>query len=203
MKLIDAPEFCRACKTALKERSRFGVWLSPGFMGIRKGLLCRDVFDPLIPSIEKILIFDLDENHRRLGKLRGHIERSAGYHILDLAGERWDYFLPLLFKPKLLSNINSLRGSILIQCLPDNIPWRDVFKYCYGPVINGSLDSVDNAAQAYAEQHLGDQRVFVIIDPINSGMESITITARHDLIDPVFNIAASTCDITRHMLGVF
>jgi len=204
MKLIDSQAYYKTCKASAEAQANFGLWMAPGFMGLRKGLLCRDVFDPLIPFTERVMVYDLKTTHKKLSGLQTHFKDENGYHILEMADKRWDFFLPLMYKPNILSTIDTLRGDILIQCLNKDIPWHSIFKYCFGPVVNHrSAETRQAGALTYARQNFDDQRVFVIIDTINSGLESITIAARKELLLDIFDIAANTSDITKHMLGVF
>ena len=204
MKLINVPDFYQTCKKALQRQSTFGLWISPGFLGIRKGLLCKDIFDPLIPYTQRVLIFDLNLEHKKVKLFKNYLAQEGAYHLLDMAGKKWDHYLPLLYGNRLFSGIDIIRGAIVIQCAHQDVPWKDIFKFCYGPVINNQQNGTClKKALDFAKSHFDDEHVFVLIDTINTGLESITITGNQDILGNLFDAAAETCDITKHMLGVF
>lgn len=205
MKLIDSPAFYQACRAALQQELCFGVWLFPGFLGIRKGLLCSTVLDPLIPYTENIVVYDLKPAHPKLSKLIPLLAKeNSGHHILNMAGKRWSDFLPLLYKPNIWGAIHHIRGAVRIQCADRDIPWASIFRHCYGPAVTSSSKStVPKEKGSDVEQHQIPQSVFIIIEPINSGLESLSITGPAEQITAIFDIAANTCSLTKHFLGVF
>lgn len=204
MKLIDSPAFYQECRDALQKEARFGVWLSPGFLGVRRGLLCSTVLDPLIPYTQSIVIYDLKPVHPKLTKLIPHLIENSGHHLLNMAGKRWGDFLPLLFRPGVWGNIHHIRGAIRIRCVNRDIPWASIFRHCYGPAV---ISSPKRKAPKGEGSDAGKQQipssVFIIIESINSGLESLTITGPVEEIIDIFDVAARTCPLTKHIFGVF
>ncbi len=196
-KLSDFPKLYRQTKDYLREHKRFSICFSTGFWGVRKKQTCRTILDPLIPSIELVVIYDLQEKNKKVQKFKSHLVKKNGRHILDMSGKKWEHFLPLLYTSNIFSTIDDVRGSILIRCMNRKISWEKVFKNSFGPVIfsNPSV-GCGKAALNYAKRNLDNQNVFVIIEKLNSGLESITITCNTDTICSLFDTAMENCHLS-------
>ena len=193
-KLINFPDRFNNSKLFLTENSRFSVGLSPGILGLRKMEICKNILNPLIPFIELIIAYDLQTAKKEFGKLQSHLTLRHGRYELDLAGQNWEYFMPLLYKPMPFSSIHEVRGSILLKCWNRGIPWENMFRHCSGPYIYDNPSAASGkAALQYAKRNLKKDIVYVIIDRLNSGLESLTMVSERSEADTIFDIAARTC----------
>ena len=115
-----------------------------------------------------------------------------------MAGKNWEYFLPLLYKPLPFSDIKEVRGSILLKCLNQEIPWSEIFKNCSGPYfINNQSVASGKAVLQYTKRNLDRRFVFIIIDEVNSGLESLTIISESNEVAAIFDIASTSCQLHR------
>lgn len=193
-KLIDFPDRFNNSKLFLMENSRFSVGLSPGIFGLKKTEICKNILNPLIPFIELIVAYDLQKAKKEFEKFQSYFTLRHGRYELDLAGQNWEYFMPLLYKPMPFSSIQEVRGPILLKCWNRGIPWGDMFRHCSGPYIydNPSVAS-GKAALQYAKRNSKKGIVYVIIDRLNSGLESLTMVSERSEADTIFDIASQTC----------
>ncbi len=196
-KLIDFSDIYQHSNNYLQEHPRFSIWFSPGLFGIYKKQICRKILDPLIPATELILIYGLQTKKKKIQKFKSYLKEKYGRHILNMAGKRWEYFIPLLYKLSILSTITEIRESILIQCLNKDIPWENIFKHCYGPIVLGNPSvCCGKTVLSYTKRKFNDCNVFFIVEKLNCGLEGITITCHKDMITNIFDIAARTCSLT-------
>jgi hypothetical protein len=188
----------------LQEHPRFSIWVYPGFLGVNNRKICKKILDPLLPSTTQVLVYELQSKNKKVLKYSNFIEEKYGRHILHMSDKKWEYFIPLLYKPSILSTIHEIRGSILIECSIKNLPWESILKHCSGPytVSNASV-GCGKAALSYTKNKTTEYNVFFIIEKTNSGLESITITSHKKNINRIFNIAAKTCYLSKQMENNF
>lgn len=195
-KLFDFPNRYQKAISYLSDSSCFSVKLNSGILGLGKRKVCRQVLDPLIPATKLIIIYDLNTQRDEINKLKAHFQLKNGRHIFDLGGKKWEYFIPLLYRPSFLSTIHVIRGSIVIKCLNDHVPWKNIFQSCYGPmIVNNPSVGCGKTALKYVKRNFDDQHVFIIIEKLNSGLDYITVTCKHNIAERNFLIAAKTCTL--------
>lgn len=193
-KLIDFPDRFNISKQLLVENSRFSVGLSPGILGLKKGEICKKILNPLIPFINMIVVYDLQTATKEFKKFQSYVTLKHGRYELDMAGHNWEYFMPILYKPLPISSIHEVRGSILLRCMNREIAWESMFRRCSGPYIyNNPSVASGRAALQYAKKNLDKGLVFIIIDKLNSGLESLTIVSERIEAAAIFEIASKTC----------
>jgi hypothetical protein len=175
------------------------VGLSPGIFGCRKINICKNILNPLIPSIKTIIVYELKDERKELENLKPYLKFVKGRHELDMEEKSWDFFIKLLYKPSLLSTINEIRGSILIKCINMKIAWERIFKYCTGPHIigNASVGTGKTAIQ-YARRNFDEKHVYISVDKVNSGLDFLTIMSSQDIIENIFDFAANICQLPKH-----
>lgn len=199
-KLVDFPNRYQEAKSYLRNASLFSVKLNTGVFGFGKRKVCRQVLDPLIPSIKLIIIYDLNTENNKIKRLKAHFQLKRGRHIFDLGGKKWGYFMPLLYRPTLVSTIHVIRGSIVIKCLNDHIPWKSIFQRCSGPmIVNNPGVGCGKTALKYVKSNFDDQHVFIIIEKLNSGLDYITVACQHNMAERIFDIVAATCTLPRFL----
>jgi hypothetical protein len=193
-KLSDFPNRQNFTKRLVEEHLRFSIGLSPGLWGRKKRRLCKKVLNPLLPFIELAVVYELQTDTPQFQKIKQYVKFHKHRYELDLEGRKWQDFLPILYKPRVFSTIHELRGSILLTCKKGYIRWDKIFRQASGPFVigNASVGS-GKAALQYAKQNENKNRVFVIIDKINSGLESMTIISERNTILRIFEMAAQTC----------
>lgn len=191
--LTDFPNRYKRVKFWMTHYSHFSI--SPHLCMLKR-CICKTILDPLIPAARQILVYDLNPAHKRIQKLSDHFYLKNNRHRLEMAGKSWQYFMPLLYKSGLFSTIHDVRGSILIECLNEQMPWETMFKKCSGPfVISNAGVGCGRTALKYAKRHFDDQTVFVIIERINRGLDSFTIAGIQTILQPVFDMASDICKL--------
>ncbi len=192
--LSDFPGRLSSAKNRVEQHLRFSIGLSPGFLGWKKHRICKSVLNPLLPFLELAVVYELQTDTSQFQKIESYVKQRNHRYELDLAGRKWQNFLPILYKPRMFSTIHEIRGSILLACKNGDIPWEKIFRQASGPCIidNASVGS-GKAALQYAKRNESSNHVFVIIDKINSGLESLTILSEINTVLRLFHLAARTC----------
>ncbi|MBN1474451.1 MAG: hypothetical protein JW914_07545 [Syntrophaceae bacterium] len=193
-KLSDFPKRLNRIKRLVGEHRRFSIGLSPGLWGLKKRRICKKVLNPFLPFIELAVVYDLQTDTRQFKKIAPSVKQRNNRHELDLAGRTWQDFLPILYKPRMFSTIHEIRGSILLACKNGDIPWKNIFRQASGPyIIDNASVGCGKAALQNAKQNEISNRVFVIIEKINSGLESLTIISEKNTVLRLFDLAAQAC----------
>jgi len=198
MKLSDFPGRQYFTNRLVGEHLRFSIGLSPGLWGWKRRRICKSVLNPLLPFLELAVVYELQTDTPQFQKITPYVKLRNNRYELNLSGRTWHDFLPILYKPRVFSTIHEIRGSILLACKNGDIPWEKIFRHASGPVVidNASV-GCGKAALQYAKRNENANLVFVIIDKINSGLESLTIISERNTILHLFEMAAQTCKLSR------
>ncbi|MBN1663277.1 MAG: hypothetical protein JW943_06725 [Deltaproteobacteria bacterium] len=197
-KLSDFPKRLNHTKRLVGEHRRFSIGLSPGLWGWKKRRICKKILNPLLLFIELAAVYDLKTDTPQFKKISPYVKRRNSRHELDLAGRTWQDFLPILYKPRVFSTIHEIRSSILLACKNGDIPWDKIFREASGPFVVGNPSvGCGTAVLQYTERNLDKGLIYIVIEKINSGLESITIISERNTVLRLFDLATQICQWLR------
>jgi hypothetical protein len=201
--LKDYPGYYKRIASWIEKHRYFSVRIGPppsllGPLRRKRFNIYRNILDKFTPLAGEFYIYDLNCSSDIVKPLLGLLDKEGSRYKIKFDDNGWKTFDRLLYRSPLKGSIKEIRGSIIGKCRLDDQTLRSIFEHCCDPTV------IDNAGVSCGRNALNAAKrsekigvFFIIIETLNTGLESITIVSNKKDILHIYKIASDSCKISR------
>ncbi|MBN1398719.1 MAG: hypothetical protein JXA06_11875 [Bacteroidetes bacterium] len=199
----DFPKYNKRAASWVEEHCYFSVRIGPALSLLgpskrKRFNIYRNILDRFIPLADDFYIYDLNYNSDTVKPFHKHLVKDRSRYKIRFGYSGWKTLDRLLYSPAFKRSIKETRGGIIGRCRLDDTALKSIFEHCCDPTVidNAALGCGRNALNA-AKRSDETGVFFVIIETLNSGLESITLVSNKKDILHIYDIASKYCKISR------